>query len=93
MAILNIEPSSITWTKKDASGGKSYRRIDNVVDINAEKAMSILTYESHMGYSDEIIYTCYRLLLDNGYLKYLRNHNYKRPILARALDLRSRGII
>ena len=93
MAILNIQPMNITWSKKDASGGKSYRRIDNVIDINAEKALSILTYDSHMGYSDEIIYACYKILLDKGYLKYLRNHDYKRPILVRALDLRSRGII
>ena len=93
MALLKLQPKNITWFKRDANGSKSYRRIDNVIDITPEKAMSILTIETDKGYSNEIIYFSYKVLLDNGYLRQLRDHNYKRPLLARALELRKQGVI
>jgi hypothetical protein len=94
MALLDLQPpKNITYYKIDCFGNKSYRRIDNVIDITPEKALSILTLETDAGYSDEIIYACYKHLLDSNILKFIRNHDWKRPLYAKALELRRKGII
>lgn len=93
MAILNLQSKNITYTKRDCFGSKSHRRIDNVIDLSPEKALSILTLETDAGYSDEIIYACYKHLLDSNILRYIRNHDWKRPLLAQAIGLRRKGII
>lgn len=93
MAILNIQPHNITWYKKDSEGRKSLRRIDNTIHLTPEKAYSILTLETNAGYCDEIIYACYKLLLDTGVLRGCYNHQWKRKLFAQAISLRKRGLI